>query len=282
MTIGRTESVLLVGLPATGKTSYLSLLFLSILEEFGSSIRLKGFADDREYLNGIARKLQSGTEADHTEVGRASGLELNVSLPDSSEGILSIPDRSGETWQEALTGRTWPRSVADSVSSSAGICFFVSASDFPNDATIVQANQAASALGFDNASMVPSGPRTAFDSSAQVQTVDLLQLLLDTTQKRVIRLSFIISAYDCAPTGVAPNAWVRANAPLLHQFIESNEDVLESSIFGVSAQGGSFKADDSRRELLAQDPVQRAFLKSGDGMEVPLDAPVLWSLALDG
>lgn len=282
MASGRTDSVLLVGLPATGKTSYLSLLFLSILEESGSSIRLNGFGDDREYLNEIARRLQSGTEADHTEVGRASGLELSVSLPDSSGGILSIPDRSGETWEEALTGRTWSLPVAGSVSGSGGICFFISASDFPNDATIVEANEAASALGIDSASVIPSGSEPVFESSAQVQTVDLLQLLLRGSQKRVNRLSFIISAYDCAPAGVTPNAWVRTNAPLLHQFMESNAHVLESRIFGVSAQGGSFKADNSRRELLAQDPVQRAFLRSGDGTEVSIDAPVLWSLALDG
>jgi hypothetical protein len=273
------HDILLAGVPHAGKTTFLALLHLAIAQNRYTSIALNSWQDDREYLNGLASRLLQCEDAVRTEVGRADQLDLSVSLPNGAVTHLKIPDLSGETWLGALKERRWTFGLRDTVRQASGACVFVNVDDFLEDPAIAQAARADAAAGVE----VTLGDETfrhrADVQSAQVQLVDLLQILGMTREARPFRVSLILSAYDRVDH-LTPIKWIEVSAPLVHQYLSSNADWLEVEVFGASAQGGSFATEDSRNDLLEQDPLDRAFVCGGDGAMRNFDDPILWAMAV--
>src|SRR5437763_14610891 len=101
------RQLLMSGLQYMGKTTFLGIFYLALLEE-PKDLRLTSYQDDREYLNEIAGRLMSCTEAVHTEMDEHRELSLSLEIKDSGEPVaLKIPDLSGETWEAAVVERYW-------------------------------------------------------------------------------------------------------------------------------------------------------------------------------
>jgi hypothetical protein len=274
------SNLLFAGIPHTGKTTFLALLSLAITMNKRSSIKLGHFQDDREYLTQVAQRLFSCDEADRTEVGHSNGMGLSIVLPSGDETYLTIPDLSGETWHDLLTDRTWTQDLQDTVEAASGICIFVHAAEFLPDLTLAEVDRIASALGEDDsdagddANLMYADPRF---QSAQVQLVDLLQLLGDQFAPTARHISLIISAFDTV-AGQTPTDWLKENAPLVSQYLDSNTAGVVVQTFGLSAQGGRFDDAEARVALLNRDPLDRAFVVRGNGAAADLDAPVMWAM----
>lgn len=272
-------NLLLAGVPGTGKTSYLALLYYAVLEEENSELRITDFGEDREYLNEILTALQEGRQADHTSVGGDNGMDIGVQFTGGAEGRLRVPDLSGETWQGALEDRVWTASLDQQVRDSTGICLFINVGDFHGDPTIIDATRVTHAMGFDEDGPTPptSGNSRPILSSSQVQAVDLLQLLTRNRTRQSRRVSVVLSAFDRA-AGVTPIRWMKESAPLLHQYLQVNDALIESRVFGVSAQGGRFDLENDREALVEQAVLERAFIQREQGDKAAFDEPITWLL----
>lgn len=279
-------STLMVGLPHTGKTSYLGLLFVAMVNGQSGDVVLEAFGQDHAYLNRIAARLQGFVPADHTEVGEGDGMNLTVRMPSGDAMTLAVPDLSGETWQTAHVERVLDGEVADYASQVTGIMVFTHAGDFTRSTTIAEAKTAAMALGttedeWKSEADVVERPAA---SPTQVALVDLIQIVL-TQRERPFRLSLLLSAFDAATGEETPDEWVLKNLPLVAQFLASNGDSVNCRIFGVSAQGGAYAngtaADGDASRGVADrevDLLDRAYVMDGTGAKVKLHEPLLWAL----
>ena len=287
-TADTTFDVLFVGLPATGKTTYLALLFRAIVMEKAGTLRLGGYKDDREYVNEIAETLASCSIAVHTQVDQQQKLALSLTTG-TRDVYLTIPDMSGESWEHTLSDRGWTSDMDRRVSDAAGFVVFVHCGRIDTQPTIAETQAGASALGGDNeapdtgAAATTEGERSVDatdvvrERATQVCVVDLLQLLT-SRHHRPVRVSLVLSAWDLVSEGETPSRWVSENLPLVQQFVETNTDWLELKVWGVSAQGGDFENPKSREQLLPQDTVDRSLTRSAEGQNCAVEDPIIWTL----
>lgn len=306
-----TNGIVLAGLPATGKTSYLALLFHAIVEDRADGLRLGRFDDDREHVTEISDVLLASKVADHTTVDDEQDVTLSLTC-DGVEFVLNIPDLSGETWEHALVDRRWSSALDDDVADATGFMVFVHCKDINDGLTIVDAHQAEAAILGDDTPTddveaesddhQPAEP-TAGDTDSsdgeaggeqqvdedeethckqltQVSLIELIQFFA-ATSPRPVRVSVVISAWDLEPRKLKPQQWLSKNAPMLAQFLEVNTDEVEATVWGVSAQGADLSDDKVREEYKDKDPIDRARIVAADRSEVGVAAPLRWVLRLD-
>src|SRR5437879_2820169 len=102
--------ILFAGLPETGKTTYLALLYTAISGGYISSLRLGAYTDDREYVNEIAKPLLACEKAKHTKAEDQVEVALSLSVGQEHRSLqLGVPDLSGEIWEHAIYQREWSR-----------------------------------------------------------------------------------------------------------------------------------------------------------------------------
>ena len=268
--------VLLAGLQETGKTSYLALLYAAISTNKAGAVKLGNYQDDREYLNGISERLIRCEEAVHTQVEENRELALSLTI-DGRDSFLRIPDLSGETWEHALRDRRWPRTVAERADSADGFIVFVHVRSLDVGLTIADAAAATDALG-EEPLEEDDAARSERLQPTQVSLVDLLQLLCERRKARLSPAAIVVSAWDLVGPDLSPSAWLERNCPLTHQYLIANHRWLEATVFGVSAQGGSFRDEKVRVTLEGEDPVDRARIVSADGSSGRVEDPLLWAL----
>jgi hypothetical protein len=295
------KQLLMAGLPGTGKTTFLALLWLAIVGGRTPGVKLADYQDDRTYLNGIGARLQHCDPTLHTELGEDRALKLSLLVGETDDpAVLDIPDLSGETWREAATDRHWPSRVEALATGNKGLLLFMHGREFDAGATIGQVNELTDILsqGSDEGSeatghatgdtgghgQLPEGPPSDANGKSghipptQVALVDALQLICEQRGLRPARVSIVISAWDLVGEGVTPREFVAKNLPLLVQYLEANEDWLEVQIFGLSAQGGDFEDADSRENLAKVDAVERAIVQDRGGGDVGVHEIALWAL----
>jgi hypothetical protein len=277
--------ILFAGLPASGKSTYIGLLFMAIDAGKGS-LRLTGFQGDFEYVNELADRLSKCAEAIRTDINLVDGFNAELVTTNGEAFALRLPDYSGETWKTALEARGWSEAVEDEVRTSTGVCLFINVGAVINDGTILEAHRLMSSLGeqADDFTANSSDEEEAVGGTPVVTTqVALVDLIQELTRRRIVnycRLSLVLSAFDLAGD-IAPEKWLELNLPLLDQFLRSNREEIATRVFGVSAQGGRFDRVESKEELRNRPTVERAFVKDGAGRLVAIDAPVLWAADVD-
>ena len=271
-------NALLVGLPKTGKTTYLALAYGTILDDDACGVSLDAHDDDLAYLNRILGALQEYRAADHTLVGQTEGLSLLLRFGQQEAARVEVPDLSGETWEGVHVDRVWERELVDSVPSCAGVVLFTNVDDHKAVQTVTELQADTEALGDTSWDKdAPHSPDVP-EAPTQLVLVDLLHALR-RVHSGTFRVSVVLSAYDTAqPPGIAPADWSEANLPLLDQYLAVNADVIESRTFGVSGQGGSYPPG---ADQLAASLLERAYVLGPDGQSTTLLAPLLWALGRD-
>jgi hypothetical protein len=274
------QGVVFVGLPESGKTTYLALVFRAITMELTGDLKLGTFNDDRVYVNEIAETLAACERAVHTEVEQHE--QLRVSLVSSSDSfVLRIPDMSGERWLHAIQDRTWSPDLDSQVANARGFVLFVHAEALDRQATIDEAAVDPDDLGHTAARESDSVDDADRTRSTQVAIVDLLQLIASRRPPLPLRLSLVASAWDrLGDNELQPRSWLADELPLLDQFLEANADWIETSVWGVSAQGGEFENPAEKATLLKRDVVERSIVKCADGTAGTVDGPLRWVLGM--
>ena len=292
-TVAAPTELLFAGLPYTGKTSYLALLYLAIVQGRAGPIGLGGFRDDREYVNEISERLMRCEEAIHTVTEEQRELALSLTIS-GDEAFLRIPDLSGETWKDALRERRWQQDVEERVARADGFVLFVHVTEFDSGPSITAGKQAESVFDDGAAAGTNGGdePRESEGRTGlagdvhgerhqptQVSLVDFLQLLCERPQ-RPARVSIVLSAWDLTGNALSPFEWLSTNCPLTTQYLEANQSWLLAETWGVSAQGGSFKSEEARKALLKEDAVGRAQIVTSGGDRGTVEEPILWALGV--
>jgi hypothetical protein len=278
-----------VGLPGSGKTTFLAALW-HVLDDRSSqtSLTLKGLSVDRTYLNQIAEDWQACSQVQRTKLEPEELVVLTLANSAGHTFELTVPDLSGEAFEQQLVDRKIAVRHRDSIQRATGLVLFVHPRVKDGTQLTYLRRLQAVVEGAPDASADPGGgaasgeiePWSIEKLPTQVKLVELLQFALAYAQKKV-RIAVVISAWDLvektSPT--APNEYLTREMPLLQQFLEANDDLLDHSVFGVSAQGGDITVDEQKKALLDfDDALKRIKVLHGTETSQDITKPIAWLL----
>lgn len=278
------RAVLAAGLPRSGKTTFLAALWHVVSQE---EIEPKLIAGKMEgsylHLNGLRDAWLQRKEFERTKIGDQQSVKLNLKVArTNSEFSLTFPDYSGEVFRREWRDRMCTQELATETRSADSILFFIHGDKFmlPYMLSNVRAEQGAEAFADEDEPAVPLqwNPNKA---ATQVQLIALLQFLMQEPlgpKKR--RVSIIISAWDKVKAGMSPGDWLKARMPMLNQFVACNGESFDFGLFGVSAQGGDYKADVAQLDAFAVQS-KRIKVVGPAGESHDITEPLMWALDLD-
>jgi hypothetical protein len=243
------KSIVVIGLPASGKTTFLAALWHLVTSRDVSTLLTFGGlkSGDATYLNQIAARWRDAKVQDRTVLGGSRLVSMNLVAPGNVAVRVTFPDLPGEAYRRMWEERDCDEDVAQSLAAG-GVLLFIHADTIQAPNWVVDEVELARKLGIDigDNDVVSWHPRLA---PTQVQIVDLLQLLraspIELDNKESRRLAIILSAWDKAKgEGLTPREYVAQKLPLLDQYLRRNADQWEWGVFGVSAQGGDYDSVD--------------------------------------
>jgi len=232
--------------------------------------------------------------------GSSPFCDSTVSLPCTCELVgaghtefeLTVPDLSGEAFEQQLVERKIAVGHNENIQQATGFALFVHPR-VKEGTRLTYSRQLSAVLdGSPPQPAVPSGgggnaPPTATEPwsieklPTQVALVELLQFVLESASRRV-RVAVVISAWDLVEKASfmgTPQEYLAREMPLLRQFLESNDDLLEHTVFGVSAQGGDITVDEQKRALLElDDALKRIKVQHGTEGSQDITKPIAWLL----
>lgn len=267
MTNSAPRTVLVIGLPRTGKTTFLAAFWDVVSSgEVPTSLQLDLLNGDKHHLNEIRNLWADCNEIPRTRI--ADECTVSMTLRDPTTGTVSelcFPDMDGESFERQWTERTWSEPYAALVGQATGALLFVHPEKVKEAPLILDAqrlmkpllNKATPALppdAGDQASFRDTLPAEPTYAATQVQLVELVQFVQGAklgTER--FRLCVLVSAWDLVQKhGVGnPEHWLKRRLPLLHQYLVANADAMPFTVYGVSAQGGEL-ADASQLLSLAK------------------------------
>lgn len=258
--------LVLIGLPATGKTSFLAALWYLVQHaQVVRRMTLERLEGDNKYLNQISSAWLLCQPVPRTPTD--SEKVVSMSLKDTESGntvTLSFPDLSGESFSLQWAERQITTSYDNFLKAASGGVLFLNPDPHKPSRIDVAAPLVQEMNQADGNDDSPVVPWEASLAPRQVQLVDLLQFIAERDYfKPPFRLALVISAWDkLKEHNIAPAKWFATQVPLLFQFLESNRNLFEYTIYGVSAQGDDYTKAEELREV---DPSARIEVVSADG-----------------
>jgi hypothetical protein len=275
--MSQARTIAMLGLPRTGKSTYLGALWRLVQDTEVPAIWEVDFQGDRSHINMLADQVSAGIEIERTEVDTTEGFQLEVGFAGDHSARLDIPDLSGEATRELVEKRVWRKSLADTVQRAYAVMLFV----HPDTLALpIPAN-----FGVDDA---PEGDEvtdelefTVEDACTAAKLIELLENVIDLRPDLwPIRIAVIISAWDRVNGDRTPSDWLEERLPGVAGILTSNPNQVHAAVYGVSAIGGRLPND--KDALLAKGGVRmRVFAADPTGNSAGLWDPLRWALGFD-
>lgn len=240
---------LLIGPPSSGKTSFLAALWYMVGQsKVDCGLNLDHLEGDSQYLNLIRDAWSEYRPVPRNMADTEKHVAMWLKNPKTgSVGQLTFPDLSGEAFKSQWTHRQLAASYNKSLAEAAGGVLFVNPvgpEKVIKPIRIDNINAAIEVIGGEafQKTKTKTAPWDIERSPTQVQLVDILQFMAGRSYFQApFRLAVVVSAWDrVRPANRHPSKWVGSELPLLKQYLESNDDLFETSFYGVSAQGGRY------------------------------------------
>ncbi len=275
-----------LGLPRTGKSTFLGAFWALVQSPVERAVRESDFSGDRSYVQKLADQVARGVELDRTALDADEELAVGVDFDAAGLADLLIPDTSGESLRVLAERRIWYPRLLDACRNATAILMFVHPDRLrlPTRLVVASAAEPAAAVAEEPAA-VEFHPPDAIRFQAHehactaAELIDVFENLTELwNERRPIRVGVVISAWDRVggDPRPSPHQWLAARLPALLSTLESNRDVAEFEVFGVSAQGGSLE---HRDELLAKGEIcDRVFAEDRSGRRISLVEPIRWAI----
>jgi hypothetical protein len=266
----------MIGLPASGKTSFLAALWYLVQhKEVEHRLTLERMEGDSKHLNHISSLWASFEVVPRTSTSseRTVSMVLNDSVTKKTI-TLTFPDLSGESFMAQWVERHFTVSYDNFLKESVGGVLFISPLDYRKPVRIASALPLLKEMGAAGRSNGETDDSSiAWDPTkapTQVQLVELLQFVAEREYfKPPFRLALVISAWDqLKGVKASPLKWLVDEMPFLFQFLESNRRLFDFNVYGLSAQGGDYEDDVGK--LTGMKPSER-ILVAGDSVTNPND-----------
>lgn len=236
------QSVVVMGLPGSGKTTYLAALWhIVTAKDVPTKLKFSHLGiGNQKHLNAIAARWRDAKRQDRTAHQGLRIVRMNLVDGAGKALVVTFPDVPGEEYRRMWEEREVNPDILETLNAE-GVLLFI------HGDAINQPNWIADEVEMYKKwnIVVPEGapiewhPRAA---PTQVQLVDILQLMrsapLDVGPRK---LAIVLSVWDKAKgEGFTPTEYLTQKMPLLHQYLSCNADGWEVRTFGISAQGGEY------------------------------------------
>jgi hypothetical protein len=299
------SSLLVVGLPGTGKTTFLAALWhVTESEEIPNSLRLVRISEDAKHLNSIKNEWELFHPVGRSILTPAQYASLVLrDVIQGVEGEVVFPDLSGESFRDQWKVRQWTHEFQRLVDASRSILLFVNPDKVVEPFSVAEMQRMMQAAFTDGPSeaknqavpgSAPEKSEPTADQDAtkewsaelaptQVQLVGLLQFLEPHfSRRRPACLAVIISAWDRVmeagqrqyPT---PKDWLSSRLPYLDQYLRSQDELFRVQVWGISAQGGDLTTDLQRLQEIVP-ASHRIHVEGPHGISHDITEPVSWAL----
>lgn len=260
--------VMLLGLPETGKSTFIGTLWHFVEEPSIEYIREASLPGERRHAQELAEHVRELTEITRTLHDADERFEVPVEFPGAGTVTLVIPDHSGEQLEALVQRRVWPELLRDELAQAAAVILFV-------HPRVIQPPL--------ELHLLPGGVSVedtlAYENRAActaAQLIDGLEEVLEAMRDRwPVRLAVVISAFDLAD-GDTPEQWLDLRLPAIASMLRNDRARVQSAVFGVCAQGGA--REDAEEVKRRGDLHERAWARAADGSDIPFSEPVRWAL----
>lgn len=263
---------LVVGLPETGKSSYLAAFW--IVERDGVTGHVLSFnkrPDNTTYLDAIGNNWLA-----QEVINRSSTIEkeliFNLKHKESGSVIeLAIPDFKGERYKRVLQNEI-PSEIDKWLKECNGVLFFLP----PTRERVFNEEMGVEPKGEEEV-------KNAIDFNVDeiepwIQNIELLKFLHD--EKGDVKISFCVSKWDkLISKNITVHKWIEQEHLFFHTYVKHHFSNVK--FFGVSAQG----LDYGQRGDLTEDKVseltdegKRAYISSGTDKDYDITKPLAWLL----
>jgi len=265
------KSVLIVGGPSTGKTTFILQLFGHLRRGIGT-LKLRTAPDNYAHLENAMDRLNNGLEVEHTSLGAYDELRLPLLMPDGAATDLVWPDYDGEQVAAMMDERRISPDWEAHVLAANGWLIFLRPDRVGKADDIIH-------RPLDE--LLSAGPHPAnapIEWSDQAKTIELLQLLLFARRADILeRLSkpaigIVLSCWDelgVAGTDRRPDDVLRDKLPLLADFLESNWASDARFTFGLSSTERPLSRSDPDEEFVLRGPEKFGFVVTPSGERDP-------------
>lgn len=265
----------LIGLPSTGKTTYIAALWSYLSSAVGEGDpRVTQMPDDPRYLNEIASAWAQGGLMPRNSLGATDRIEFTVEMASGATTTLVLPDLPGESFRNAVIHPMIDEDTASAVESSDLLLFFVNG----------QTATTYTALGEYE---VPPADMASTEQEFLIEALDsdtlngeLLHRLLYLVRDRSMPpLLVMVAAWDVhEQSGDTPAEWLACHQPMFAQMLEEIARTNPVEIVGVSAQGANYTDSPEIVEKLAS---ERAWACDAQGRRTDIVSPLFWRGVLD-
>lgn len=251
------KNILLAGLPAAGKSTYLTALWA--VEKDGKSGHLlscDGLPSESSYIDGMRENWMVLKEVRRTSFAEPQEIILPMKSGRTEEKInLSLPDFKGEVFQKVLDNVVSEK-INVWCSKAEGILFMLNIGG--SSPELLQEELSDTTKPKVDVEKVVM---TSNDITPAIQNVLLLKFLREEIGDCPISLCF--SCWDIVDCDAEKSVgdWVKENHPCIYNFV--NEHFSHYRYFGISAQGADYVGlDETKEDELAEKTTQkeRAFV----------------------
>lgn len=283
------QSVVVLGLPASGKTTYLAALWHLLqakkVASKLSSARLR--AGEAEHLQEIAKRWLQAKKQERTFHSKNRIVTMELKTKDDTEFVLAFPDVAGEAFAQIWEARECDPEVFGSLQAQ-GVLLFIHATEINRPNWIADEAKLSKLMGVNRKAGEPVAWEARF-APTQVQLVDLLGCLQEPPLNVGPRkLAIALSAWDLAEGDrKTPEKYLEMYLPLLHQYLKHGLNPSWSvKVYGISAQGAEYDSDgkddkptESAKRMRDKDvPSERIKVVVGETSSNDLTEPLFWLL----
>jgi hypothetical protein len=262
------SQILLIGLPGTGKTSFLAALWYMVDQAtVDCALVLDKLDGDITYLNQIRQSWLDYKAVHRTYSDSEKVVSMRLKHRSNGSAVkLTFPDLSGESFRLQWTERQFTANYDKLLREAHGAILFIHPDTVvkPNRIDMVDELLSGQWEGDEKMAAAPAGsfgrPWESQKAPTQVQLIELLQFIVAQEYFRPpFKLAVVVSAWDMlVGLGNSPKHWVSSQLPMLSQYLESNELTFQPSFYGLSAQGVQYP---SWRLVVGDITNERAFAK---------------------
>lgn len=281
------KSVVVLGLPGSGKTTFLAALWHIVTGmDINTKLNFGGLTvGDNAYLNNIARRWRDAVVQERTESSGNQWVSMNLVDANDKKFRMTFPDVPGEAYQRMWETRECERETAKGLQ-AVGVLLFIHSDTIVPPHWVVDEAELSEAMGVE---MEPEGEEVDWQpgfAPTQVKLVDILQMLqrgtLDVGPRRV---AVMLSAWDKVEgKGINPKAFLDKKLPLLAQHLQQPSNGWTTQIYGVSAQGGDYvsaSGEDAQASADALRSLETAserikLVDDGGSVSHDLTEPIAW------
>jgi hypothetical protein len=247
------QQFLLIGLPSTGKTSFLAAMWYMVNQsEIQCALMLDRLEGDSRYLNQIRDAWLEYKPVPRNPLDSEKAVSMILKRRDSGATVeLTFPDLSGESFRLQWAQRQFTTHYDQRLRAAKGAILFVHPESVSKPHRIDSLNELVAAMAgsvqdgsgaTEEDGEVAPNPWDIEKAPTQVQLVELLQFISSRDYFRPpFRLAIVVSAWDLI-SHMWKNAddWISKELPLLREFLDCNSGLFEVQLYGVSAQGGRY------------------------------------------